>query len=100
MSLPWLRSCQQAGNHQISTKDLSSRLFAKLTALRRLPPSSPADRIYGVEHMASLQDQFLKAGLVSQKKVKQANQEKSKQKKDERSPLSEVYDELAAVLNQ
>lgn len=34
--------------------------------------------------MASLQDQFLKAGLVDKKKVKQANQEKAQQKKVER----------------
>lgn len=34
--------------------------------------------------MASLQEQFLKAGLVDKKKVKLANQEKSKQKKVER----------------
>jgi uncharacterized protein YaiL (DUF2058 family) len=44
--------------------------------------------------MASLQDQFLKAGLVSQKKVKQANQEKSKQKKDERRSGAPVVDEV------
>ena len=44
--------------------------------------------------MASLQDQFLKAGLVSQKKVKQANQEKSKQKKDERRKGIETVDEV------
>ena len=34
--------------------------------------------------MASLQEQFLKAGLVNKNKVKQANQEKAKQKKVER----------------
>ena len=52
--------------------------------------------------MASLQEQFLKAGLVSQKKVKQANQEKSKQKKDERRKGVETVDEvrLAAQENQ
>lgn len=52
--------------------------------------------------MASLQDQFLKAGLVSQKKVKQANQEKSKQKKDERRTGVPVLDEarLAAQETQ
>lgn len=44
--------------------------------------------------MASLQDQFLKAGLVSQKKVKQANQEKSKQKKDERRTGVQAVDEI------
>lgn len=49
--------------------------------------------------MASLQDQFLKAGLVSQKKVKQVNQEKSKQKKDERRSGTQTVDEarLAAL---
>lgn len=52
--------------------------------------------------MASLQDQFLKAGLVSQKKVKQANQEKSKQKKDERRTGVQAVDEvrLAALETQ
>lgn len=34
--------------------------------------------------MASLQEQFLKAGLVDKKKVKQANQEKAQQQKVER----------------
>ena len=33
--------------------------------------------------MASLQDQFLKAGLVDKNKAKQANHEKNKQKKVE-----------------
>lgn len=52
--------------------------------------------------MASLQDQFLKAGLVSQKKVKQTNQEKSKQKKDERRTGTQTVDEvrLAALETQ
>lgn len=52
--------------------------------------------------MASLQDQFLKAGLVSQKKVKQVNQEKSKQKKDERRRGEQTVDEarLAALETQ
>ena len=52
--------------------------------------------------MASLQDQFLKAGLVSQKKVKQANQEKSKQRKDERRTGTQTVDEvrLAALETQ
>jgi hypothetical protein len=43
--------------------------------------------------MASLQDQFLKAGLVDKNKVKQANQEKSKQKKLERRTGTETVDE-------
>lgn len=49
--------------------------------------------------MASLQDQFLKAGLVDKKKVKQANQEKSKQKKEERRTGTQSVDEgrLAAL---
>lgn len=49
--------------------------------------------------MASMQDQFLKAGLVSQKKVKQVNQEKSKQKKDERRSGAQTVDavRLAAL---
>lgn len=44
--------------------------------------------------MASLQEQFLKAGLVNQKKIKQANQEKGKQKKDERRTGVQVVDEV------
>lgn len=52
--------------------------------------------------MASLQDQFLKAGLVSQKKVKQANQEKTKQRKEERRTGTQTVDEvrLAALETQ
>ncbi|HJW27463.1 MAG TPA: DUF2058 domain-containing protein [Rhodocyclaceae bacterium] len=52
--------------------------------------------------MASLQDQFLKAGLVDKKKVKQVNQEKSKQKKDERRTGVQSVDEarLAALETQ
>lgn len=42
--------------------------------------------------MASLQDQFLKAGLVDKKKVKQANHEKSNQKKVERRTGTESVD--------
>ena len=44
--------------------------------------------------MASLQEQFLKAGLVNQKKVKQANQEKARQKKVERKTGVESVDEI------
>ncbi len=44
--------------------------------------------------MASLQDQFLKAGLVSKNKVKQTNQEKAKQKKVERRTGVESVDEV------
>lgn len=49
--------------------------------------------------MASLQDQFLKAGLVDEKKVKQTNHDKSKQKKDERRTGAQSVDEarLAAL---
>jgi len=52
--------------------------------------------------MASLQEQFLKAGLVDQKKVKQANQEKSRQKKIERQTGTSSVDEvrLAALETQ
>ena len=52
--------------------------------------------------MASLQDQFLKAGLIDQKKVKQANQEKTKQKKIERRTGTQSVDEarLAALETQ
>lgn len=44
--------------------------------------------------MASLQDQFLKAGLVDKKKVKQVSQEKGKQKKDERKSGVQTVDEV------
>lgn len=49
--------------------------------------------------MASLHEQFLKAGLVDKKKVKQAIQEKTKQKKVERRTGVESVDEahLAAL---
>jgi uncharacterized protein YaiL (DUF2058 family) len=49
--------------------------------------------------MASLQDQFLKAGLVNKNKAKQVHQEKTKQKKVERRTGSESVDEarLAAL---
>ena len=52
--------------------------------------------------MASLQEQFLKAGLVDQKKVKLANQEKTKQKKIERRTGTQSVDEvrLAALETQ
>ena len=43
--------------------------------------------------MASLQDQFLKAGLVDKNKAKQVHQEKSKQKKIERRTGTETVDE-------
>ena len=44
--------------------------------------------------MVSLQEQFLKAGLVDKKKVKLANQDKSKQKKDERENGTQSVDEV------
>ena len=49
--------------------------------------------------MASLQEQFLKAGLIDKKKVKQTNQDKSKQKKVERRTGTQSVDEarLAAL---
>ena len=49
--------------------------------------------------MASLQEQFLKAGLVDKGKVKQANHDKSKQKKVERRTGTQSVDEarLAAL---
>lgn len=43
--------------------------------------------------MPSLQEQFLKAGLVDKKKVKQANQEKAHQKKVERRTGAQSADE-------
>jgi hypothetical protein len=52
--------------------------------------------------MASLQEQFLKAGLVDKKKVKQTNQEKSRQQKVERRTGTQSEDEarLAALETQ
>lgn len=52
--------------------------------------------------MASLQDQFLKAGLIDKKKVNKANQEKSQQKKIERRTGTQTVDEirLAALETQ
>ncbi|MBC7454005.1 MAG: DUF2058 domain-containing protein [Massilia sp.] len=44
--------------------------------------------------MASLQDQFLKAGLVDKTKVKLANQDKSKQKKVERQSGTQTVDDV------
>jgi uncharacterized protein YaiL (DUF2058 family) len=42
------------------------------------------DTLYGAANMASLQEQFLKAGLVDKNKVKLTNQDKNKQAKIER----------------
>ena len=52
--------------------------------------------------MASLQEQFLKAGLVDKNKAKQAHQEKSKQQKVERRTGTHSVDEarLAALETQ
>ena len=52
--------------------------------------------------MVSLQEQFLKAGLVDKNKVKQANQEKSRQKKVERRTGASSVDEarVAALETQ
>lgn len=52
--------------------------------------------------MASLQEQFLKAGLVDKKKVKAVNQDKSAQKKQERRTGTQSVDEarLAALETQ
>jgi uncharacterized protein YaiL (DUF2058 family) len=52
--------------------------------------------------MVSLQEQFLKAGLVDKNKVKLANQDKSKQKKVERRTGTHSVDEarLAALETQ
>jgi uncharacterized protein len=49
--------------------------------------------------MASLQEQFLKAGLINDKKIKQANHEKSKKNKIERQTGTQAVDEarLAAL---
>ena len=52
--------------------------------------------------MVSLQEQFLKAGLIDKNKAKLANQDKNKQRKDERRSGTQGVDEtrLAAVETQ
>lgn len=64
-----------------------------------MAPSGPKFVDYGVAYMASLQDQFLKAGLIGKNKAKQVQQEKAKQKKIERKTGVESVDEarLAAL---
>lgn len=59
----------------------------------------PVDPVPGAVEMASLQEQFLKAGLVDKSKVKKTNHEKSNQKKMERRTGTESVDEarLAAL---
>lgn len=90
---------------------LANEIFAMLTHLFK-PPFFRCRRlcsialekpfIHGAAYMASLQDQFLKAGLVGKKEVKQLNQEKSKQKKIERRTGTQSVDEarLAAQETQ
>lgn len=66
-----------------------------LASFRRpAPPCGPVALIYGVAKMVSLQEQFLKAGLVDKTKVKLANQDKSKQKKVERRTGTQTVDEV------
>jgi uncharacterized protein YaiL (DUF2058 family) len=69
---------------------------------RPAPPPWPAHPIYGAAHMASLQEQFLKSGLIDKNKAKLANQDKSKQKKVERRTGTQSVDEvrLAALETQ
>lgn len=52
--------------------------------------------------MVSLQEQFLKAGLIDKNKAKLANQDKNKQRKDERRSGTQSVDEtrLAALETQ
>ena len=57
------------------------------TRLRQRTPNNGID-------MASLQEQFLKAGLVDKNKVKQTNQDKTKQKKIERRTGTQSVDEV------
>ena len=66
------------------------------------PLPESVDPIYGVAQMASLQEQFLKAGLVDKNKVKLAYQDKSKQKKVARQTGTQIVDEtrLAALDTQ
>ena len=73
-----------------------------LAACRRRVPASPDISIHGVVHMASLQEQFLKSGLVDKNKAKQANHEKTKQKQVERRTGAQTVDEvrLAALETQ
>src|SRR5471032_3130086 len=65
-----------------------------LVPLRRpAPQPGPVDPIFGEADMASLQDQFLKAGLVDKTKAKLVNQDKNKQKKVERRTGTQSVDE-------
>ena len=75
--------------------------FAMLAAFH-WPAPWPAGLIYGATRMASLQEQFLKAGLIDKNKVKQANHDKSNQKKAERRTGTQSVDEarLAALETQ
>lgn len=65
-----------------------------LAVFRRPAWSGPARPHYGVAHMVSLQEQFLKAGLIDKTKAKLANQDKSKQKKVERRTGTQSVDEV------
>src|SRR5471030_1782363 len=73
-----------------------------LAVFRRPADSGPVRPHYGVAHMVSLQEQFLKAGLIDKTKAKLANQDKSKQKKVERRTGTVSVDEarLAALETQ
>lgn len=50
--------------------------------------------------MSSLQDQLLKAGLTDEKKVKSANKQKRKQKKQQRSGADVAVDDTREVAQQ
>jgi uncharacterized protein YaiL (DUF2058 family) len=57
-------------------------------------------QILRVIHMASLQDQLLKAGLIDSKKAKQANKEKRKETNLARRSSEEVVDEIKLSAEQ
>lgn len=65
------------------------RLVCYASGLMPAWPATP----HGAKDMVSLQEQFLKAGLVDKTKAKLANQEKSKQKKIERRTGEQSVDE-------
>ena len=82
---------------------LRGRLFCYASVFPRPAPlSGRRSPIYGAAYMASLQEQFLKSGLIDKNKAKLANQDKSKQKKVERRTGTQSVDEvrLAALETQ
>jgi len=95
--------CLGGGVSQAAIAVYAADIFVMLASFHRpASPPGPVVPIYGAEDMVSLQEQFLKAGLVNKNKVKLANQDKSKQQKVERRSGTQSVDEvrLAALETQ